>query len=527
MKQKLKLGHKGHRWIIIIRISSIHRMKVRPHLFSLSKNLDSLLAAIAGFILIQLFSKHSGIGVSPDSVTYLSAARHLVRGNGFLSFDNIPVIDFPFAYPFFLSAISFFTRLDPLQFGPLLNSFLFGLLLYICGGIMNGFASYSGWYKRILLTCILCSPALQEVYASFWSETIFLPLILLFIVVFSKYVRQMSYAVLLASSGICAVACLTRYAGIFLVPTGIIVILTHPSLVLRKKLIHALLFGGLSLSLILINILHNYQITGLAMGLRPRNNTGLFKIMENFGGVICDWLLVARKPIVEIIFAITVLLVFFIYAISSYRRNKGSIGFEYLLSITGLMYCIFMLFTSTLFRYEQFTNRLLSPLFIPLLWSLTAWFPDYVRDRSYRMQWVTGLSALVLTAWYIKIQLMSDYEFYDGVKDAGVPGYREDPFVQSEIVQFVEKNKTGFDPGFNIYSNAGDAVYFITGLSARQIPFSAFPEKVWSYYDSKNTYLIWFNDLDNPEMPPLDSILRYKQMTLMKQLPDGAVYFSK
>ena len=41
MEQKLKLVHKGHRWIIIIRISSIQRMKVRTHLFTLSKNLST------------------------------------------------------------------------------------------------------------------------------------------------------------------------------------------------------------------------------------------------------------------------------------------------------------------------------------------------------------------------------------------------------------------------------------------------------------------------------------------------------
>ena len=39
------------------------------------------LPPLTGFILIQIFSKHSGIGVSPDSVTYLSAARHMAAGN--------------------------------------------------------------------------------------------------------------------------------------------------------------------------------------------------------------------------------------------------------------------------------------------------------------------------------------------------------------------------------------------------------------------------------------------------------------
>ena len=164
-------------------------MKPRLHLFSLSRNLDSLFAAFCGFILIQIFSKHSGIGISPDSVTYLSAARHIGHGLGFKSFDLLPVVDFPAGYPFFLTVISFFTRLDPLQFAPWLNGVLFGILLYICGGIMNGFYKSSGWYKRVLLLCILLSPALQEVYSMLWSETIFLLLVLFFIISMSDYLR--------------------------------------------------------------------------------------------------------------------------------------------------------------------------------------------------------------------------------------------------------------------------------------------------------------------------------------------------
>jgi hypothetical protein len=52
-------------------------MKVKSNLFSISRNTDSLLAALIVFFLIQIFSRHSGIGVSPDSVTYIAAT-----GNG-------------------------------------------------------------------------------------------------------------------------------------------------------------------------------------------------------------------------------------------------------------------------------------------------------------------------------------------------------------------------------------------------------------------------------------------------------------
>jgi hypothetical protein len=67
----------------------------------------------------------------------------------------------------------------------------------------------------------------------------------------------------------------------------------------------------------------------------------------------------------------------------------------------------------------------------------------------------------------------------------------------------------------------------VTDLPARQLPFTAFPEKVKQYYALKNTYLIWFRDLDNPEMPVLDSILQNKNLRLIKQVTDGAVYISR
>src|SRR6201999_555579 len=101
---------------------------------------------------------------------------------GFTAFDGLPMVDFPVGYPSFLTIISFVTGLDPMQFGAVLNGLLFGLLIYISGSIMNGFYHLSGWYKRVVLACIFLSPALQEVYSMLWSETIFLVLIMLFII---------------------------------------------------------------------------------------------------------------------------------------------------------------------------------------------------------------------------------------------------------------------------------------------------------------------------------------------------------
>jgi len=502
-------------------------MKVKSHLFSLSNNLDSILAALIGFFLIQIFSRHSGIGISPDSVTYLSAARHLVHGKGFISFDDLPVVDFPFAYPCFLTVISFFTRLDPLQFGPLLNGLLFGLLLYISGGIMNGFNKPSAWYKRILLICILLSPAMQEVYSYLWSETVFLILILFFIISISNYLKQYTTGWLLISILICSLSCLTRYAGVFLIITGLFLLFFNRAFTWRKRILDCMLFGSISFSLLLINIIRNLKETGLAMGPRPRNDEGILKIMEYFGGVLCDWLLLERMPLLAITLTIVLLILFAAAIIFNKNRKKSKYGFEYTMAVTGLIYCIFMIITSSYTRYEQFTNRLLSPIFIPLLWCISCWIPGFINKRSIRLKWVYGILFLLITVWFLNAQVRADYEYYDGVKDAGIPGYREDPFVQSDIVQFLEKNKNIFDPRIPIYSNAGEAVYFVTGIAARQLPFLDFPTQVQQYYNGKNNYLVWFNDLDNPSMPDLKSILQHQDMTVVKELKDGVVYVTK
>jgi hypothetical protein len=505
-------------------------MKATSNLFSLSRNLDSLLFALMGFFLIQIFTRHSGIGVSPDSVTYIAATRHMVNGAGFLSFDNLPVVDFPFAYPFILTVISFFSRLDPLQFGPLLNGALFGFLLYVAGGIMNGFQKTGGWYKRILLFCMICSPALQEVYSMLWSETVFLILILMFIFSITRYLTLNTKRWLWISACICAITCLTRYAGVFLMLTGGTILIFNRENPLLKRVMDCLIFGILSVPLLLINIIRNYWLTGMATGIRPRSEVGLPKILEYFGDVLCDWLLLNKSPGLAIFLSVLVLIIFtFIIFI---RRNLHSANrMEYVIAVSGMIYSSFMIFSYSITRYEPFTSRLLSPIYLLLLWSLSSWIPSFIGEKSIPVKWITGIPVLFLTAWFINKQLAADWEYYDGVKDAGIPGYREDPFVQSEIVQYLKTNKNIFNPQYPVYSNAGDAVYFVTGRPALQLPFVDFPKKVDAYYngyyDGRHEYLVWFQNEENLQMPALDTILKHKDMVILKQLGDGAVYITR
>src|ERR1700684_1087661 len=164
--------------------------------FSLG-NKDSLLAAIAGFGLIQLLSRHGGIGLSPDSIVYLSTAQN-IHDNGLINdYTNQPMMDFPAGYPIFLSGLIFLTGHSVPWFGAVLDGLCFGLLIWLCGWMMDRFSHPSRWYKWPLLIFILLSPCLLEIYSMIWSETLYLLLSILFMIGCHRYFQTHSIRALL------------------------------------------------------------------------------------------------------------------------------------------------------------------------------------------------------------------------------------------------------------------------------------------------------------------------------------------
>src|SRR5690242_14490307 len=107
----------------------------RPKFFL--RDLDSFIAALIGFLLIQTWASHSGIGVSPDSVVYMTTAAN-IRHHGVINdFTGTPMMDFPAGYPIFLSSIMLVTGLEPMQFATVLNGLLFGIVIFLSGWMMQ------------------------------------------------------------------------------------------------------------------------------------------------------------------------------------------------------------------------------------------------------------------------------------------------------------------------------------------------------------------------------------------------------
>src|SRR5436305_13502689 len=110
-------------------------------------NLDSLIAAIIGFIVIYLFTKYSGVGISPDSIMYASTATNIQAHGSLITFNKTPLVFFPVFYPFFLGVIQFFSGTSPVQAGPVINECLFAAVIFTSGWIISKFKTDAIVYK--------------------------------------------------------------------------------------------------------------------------------------------------------------------------------------------------------------------------------------------------------------------------------------------------------------------------------------------------------------------------------------------
>jgi hypothetical protein len=505
-------------------------MKRIAQLLSLKKNYDSLIAAIAAFFIIYTYTRHSGIGISPDSVVYLSTARNLHAQGLPLDFNNRHLVIFPLLYPFFLSACYFITTLDPMAFAPLLNAFLFAITIYTCGWMIERFNIHVRWYKEIMLSCLVLSPCILEIYSMMWSETIFLFLLLSFIILLSRYLRFPSIKNLVYVSCIVSLSCVTRYAGITLIGAGGLIIILAHQFTLRKKILYILIFSSVSSFLLVANFIHNHAHSSTLTGVREKSVTSFFNNIYYFGYVLCDWLpLPENSYSIAFLTAISLLTIFTVVLARRFIRKIHFNSYENISMVFFVVYGMFMILSATFSRYELFSSRLVSPAFIPMLFGGSSLIMQLIKNASSEKKrlWITVIVLIVFSAFQIN-QLKDDFENHDGIKDAGIPGYTEDPWNKdSELVNFLRKNAGYFQPGYSIYSNADDAVYFFTGLRCNNLPHNLSAGEKKEFLSEKKCYLIWFYDSNNTELLSLDEALRAKNMAILYQFSNGAIYITQ
>lgn len=493
----------------------------------LSKHTDSLIASIMGAVIILLFTRHGGIGIYPDSVVYVSTADNLHQTGRLVDFLGRPLIDFALFYPVFLSSIIKLTGFSIVTIAPVVNAILFALLIFLSGLILDKLALKTRWYKIAVLSCIIFSPCLLEIYSYLLSETVFLIFLLLFFLYFFKYLQNYSPRFLIYAALLAGFASITRYAGITIIAAGGLLLLINQEIATKKKFIHIAFFTLISTAFLATNLLRNYLVNKTLTGHREKSTTAFLQNIRDAGSVFSSWLpFNSDHPILSVTIMWLILATLFVFLIKIYIARESVKTIIAIPAVFSLVYILFIIIMATFSRFEPLNNRFFSPVYIPLLLTGSSWIPSIIHKKKgvIKNTWIS-FGFIILIAFQYN-QVSTDYETWDGVKDAGIPGYTEDSWKYGATVQYIQQHRNDLQK-MTVYSDAADAVYFFTGIKGIFLPHNEFADEKNSFLNTKGCYVVWFNDGENTDLVSKDFILQTKGMKVYKEFDDGIIFITQ
>ena len=509
-----------------------------------------ILLGFLGATHILVRTSTYGAALTGDSITYLSAARSVLAGDGIYTFSGEYLHLLAPFFPLFLTFIGLF-GIDLLDAGRLVNIAIFGLIISISGFWLN-----KKFTSRLLVlgatVTIMTSFPLSHISSYFMTEALFILFALLALMQIESFVRQgrnTARQPFVLSAIFAALTAVTRYVGISVIFSAILIILIRKDIPIYTRLKVSSFYAAISsvpLAAVLICI---YIILGEATGhftylWSPTSMsdvmtqvltilTEMFTVFDRWifprkflrsGPLNIPWLLVGL-----------VILGIFMFIIMSRRSQDtkltGSLRPVIPFAIFTLVYLTFLVSAQLVISLQAIDTRYLAPLYIPLLFIavflLDRLLPDDARGKMVTFKWI--LVSLVLLGWLTHIGLTVEKGLYDTARSltSGYEGntYNTTYWDDSETIAYLNANPLDGQ----IYSNDPAALYI---LAAVPPPVkwaesdSPCPSSWYRYQDFDATYIVWIDrqEYRYPDfyMQNLKAQCRLKPVA---ELSDGSIYY--
>jgi hypothetical protein len=187
-----------------------------------------LLLAVAGAVATWFATRHGPL-LSPDSVTYLSEARNLATGRGYTDLTGRPDTTFAPGLPFLL-AVGELLGLAAANAARFLNAVSYAAVVVLSWVLLRRHTR--SWLLALAgATVVVAAPAMLNVADHLWSEPLFCVVLLAFFLCLDEAFTRSGRAQLrlVAAAGLLAgVAFLVRYAGMALIPAGVVALAAAP-----------------------------------------------------------------------------------------------------------------------------------------------------------------------------------------------------------------------------------------------------------------------------------------------------------
>jgi len=495
-----------------------------------------ILLGILGFIgsglVILLICRH-GSGITPDSVSYISAARSLTYGHGFKIYNGEPLVFQPPLYSILLALIKITFSIDPLISAGYLNALLFGLIVFISGLF---FLKHLKSFILVILgtLSVLISYAIVQSSLMTLSEPLFIFLLLLFFHYAEAYQKEHNIYSLILFSLPAALACLTRYTGIIIILTGLINIIFFGEITLKNKLKHSFIFLLFTCLPIGIWCIRNYFLSGTLVGQRAQSSYSLFDNLKFFFNTILPWYLPVDL-ISPYLIIIILVIVSWMFIELDLRNTSSKDGIKLIgpSLIFVIFYSVIIIISSTTTAYDNISSRLLSPIYIPIIYTLFLiadkihqWLAKYLPRKL-----VTALLAIGILLMMRSPYINTKYIIEEFINNSGCE-YSSSEWRNSETIRYLIQQKQ-LGAQFKLYSNAPEAVYILANIYSRFSPAKTYYNSPQLYINLKQKFmwqndekvcLIWFDKIKRNFLFSIDEFQNDKKITTLAQLNDGKIY---
>ena len=498
---------------------------------ALKRIIIGVLGLIGAGIVLLLTYRH-GSGITPDSVSYISAARNLSEGKGFLTYNGEYLVFQPPLYSMILALIKITLSTDPIISAGYVNAILFGLIVFISGLL---FLNHLKSFILVVLGTgsLLISFAIVQSSLMTLSEPLFIFILLMFLFYIEVYQNEHNIYSLVLISVFGALACLTRYTGIIIILTGLISIFIWSRIALKEKIKHSFFFLLITCLPISIWCIRNYFISGTLVGQRAQSSYTLVDNLKFYYNTILSWFLPVN--LVSPYLIIILLIFFWMFLELDLSNTSGKDGIKLIgpSFIFIVLYSAVIVISSTTTAYDYISNRLLCPIYIPIIYILFL-----LADKIH--QWLAKyLPKLFVTALLgIGIILMMKYPyintkyFINEFIDQSGYEYSCSQWRNSETIRFVAEQKQ-LCKEYNLYSNAPEAIYILANIYSRFSPTKTFYNSPQLYKNQKQidmwknddkVCLIWFDKIRRNFLFSIDELQKDKKITEEVQLNDGKIF---
>jgi 4-amino-4-deoxy-L-arabinose transferase-like glycosyltransferase len=494
-----------------------------------------LILGIAGFFAL-LYHTRFGAATNGDAVQYVAGARSILAGEGFGMPDGFgqvqPLIAMP---PFFSAALAAVGLLgvDPLEGARYLHVFLYGVNIVLAGLLV--YRNTGSSTPAILVGLwFLTSTILLSIHTFALTEPLFITLLLICFYMLSRFSESSTRAWLLAAGLAAGFATITRFAGLALVAAGALSLLALTTRAWRRRILDALLFGGLGVAPFLLWSWRNVQLGGTATARQVEFMITRTRLVLDLGNA-STWILpdsIDRGLRILIFVGLILLFAAFILYLTRrvFLRGEATEPSRWFLVLLGVFILSYIAMMAGSMAYLDATMRInhryLSPAIITammLIGILFYWVLVTEPKRQFVRSGVLAVAGIVLA--------LNAWRFVQFLQDPGITYGLTDPRFSSETIAAIEQ----LDESIPIITDQREKVYILTGRNPHSVPHGIhgftqqpredLPEQMYEFRNllAQGAVFAMFDEYLLSQSPPVAGTL-VEGLVILRDMVDGTLY---